>query len=102
MAEQNEASIDDIIKSIREAIVAKERKKYFQSFYPAGTNVLQAQSEIFELSRNMLVKREDIPYQLGVWSFDDVAKKMMKKYRTYFNNRSHGQVGVRVRVKKDA
>ena len=104
MAEQNEASIDDIIKSIREAIVAKERKQYFQSFYPTGTKVLQPQNDIFELSRNMLVKREDIPYQLGVWSFDDVAKKMMKKYRTYFNDRpqNNDQVGVRVRVKKDA
>lgn len=103
MAEQNEESIDDIIKSIREAIVAKERRKYFDSFYSAGTKVLQPQGEIFELSRKMLVKREDIPYQLGVWSFDDVAKKMMKKYRTYFNQRpQNDQVGVRVLVKKDA
>ena len=103
MAEQNEASIDDIIKSIREAIVAKERKQYFQSFYPAETNVFQPENEVFVLSRNMLVKREDIPYKLGVWSFDDLAKKMLKKYRTYFNQQPNTvQVGVRVRAKKDA
>jgi hypothetical protein len=47
----------------------------------------------------MLVKREDIPYQLGVWSFDDVAKKMMKKYKTYFSRRPQ-VLGVRVRVKE--
>lgn len=103
MTEQNEASIDDIIQSIREAIVSKERRQYFKSFYPAGTKFLQPENDVFELSRKMLVKREDIPYKLGVWSFDDVAKKMMKKYRTYFNQQPHAvQVGVRVRAKKDA
>ncbi len=104
MADLNDAPIDDILKSIRETIVEKERKQYFKSFYPAGSRVLQPEDEVFELSRNMLVKREDIPYQLGVWSFDDVAKKMMKKYRSYFNLRPQ-QVkngSVRVCVKKDA
>lgn len=104
MADLKEASIDDILKSIREAIVEKERRQYFKSFYPAGSAVLKPEDEVFELSRNMLVKREDIPYQLGVWSFDDVAQKMMKKYRNYFNKRPQPVVvnGVRVRVKKDA
>ena len=95
-----EASIDDILKSIREAIVEKERKKYFKSFLPAdATRAPVANSDIIELSKNMLVKREDIPYQLGVWSFDDVAKKMMKKYKTYFS-RQPQVLGVRVRVKE--
>ena len=83
MADLKEASIDDILKSIREAIVEKERRQYFKS---------------------LLVKREDVPYQLGVWSFDDVAQKMMKKYRSYFNRQPQPVVvsGVRVRAKKDA
>ena len=104
MADLKEASIDDILKSIREAIVEKERRQYFKSFYPAGSAVLQPEDEVFILSKNMLVKREDIPYQLGVWSFDDVAKKMMKKYRSYFNRRPQPVAvsGVRVRAKEDA
>lgn len=84
MAQQvEEESIDDIIKSIREAIIEKERKKYFASFYNENSH---RENDIFELSKNMLVEREDIPYQLGVWSFDDVAKKMLKKYRKYFQS----------------
>ena len=83
--EQNE-QIDDILKEIREAIVANERKKYFQSFYAKDSENKQDE-EIFELSRSMLVKREDIPYQSGMWNFDDVAKKILKKYRQYFKNR---------------
>ena len=92
-----EASIDDILKSIREAIVEKERKKYFKSFFTAQE--LQPKDEVFELSKAMLVKREDIPYRLGVWNFDDVAQKMMKKYKNYFNRRPQ-VLGVRVRVKE--
>lgn len=104
MADLKEASIDDILKSIREAIVEKERRQYFKSFYPAGNSVLKPEDKVFELSRSMLVKREDVPYQLGVWSFDDVAQKMMKKYRSYFNRQPQPVVvsGVRVRAKKDA
>lgn len=78
-----EEQIDDIIKSIREAIVEKERKKYFSSFYD---ELPRHESDVYELSKSMLVKREDVPYQLGVWSFDDVAKKMLKKYRKYFQS----------------
>ena len=97
MENMAEASIDDILKSIREAIVEKERKKYFRSFFTAQE--LQPKDEVFELSKTMLVKREDIPYRLGVWNFDDVAQKMMKKYKNYFNRRPQ-VLGVRVRVKE--
>lgn len=83
--EQEDPSIDEIIKSIREAIVEKERKKYFASFRSEVHGQGQF-DEVFELSKNMLVEREDIPYQLGVWSFDDVAKKMLKKYQAYFKS----------------
>ena len=103
MAETTEASIDDIIKSIREAIVNKERHQYFNSFYSADTKVLQPEGDVFELSRHMLVKREDIPYKFGIWTFDDVAKKMLKKYKNYFNFQpQNASAGVRVRVKKNA
>ena len=95
MNSTEEASMDDILKTIRAAIMEKERKTYFKSFYP----VSEPEDEVFVLSKKMLVKREDIPYKLGVWSFDDVAKKMMKKYRNYFKS-SHLEVG-RVRVKEE-
>lgn len=95
---EEEESIDDMLKSIRKAIVDKEKNPYFYTFrYPQGR-----EEEIFVLSKNMLVKREDIPYQLGVWSFDDVAKKMMKKYRNYFNSRFLEVVRVRVKEENDA
>ena len=89
MAKAEEASIDDILKSIREAIIDKEQKKYFAQFMTPQPIKKEPMldDEIFVLSRNMLVQREDIPYQLGVWSFDDVAKKIMKKYKNFFSTR---------------
>lgn len=116
MAKAEDASIDSILKSIRKAIIDKEQRKYFEQFLPEKSKnepVLQQpeeeQDEIFELSKNMIVKREDIPYQLGVWSFDDVAKKIMKKYQTYFAKRavkndvaeSNDNQDGRVRVKEN-
>ena len=90
--------MDDILKSIREAILEKERKAYFQSFL---SDYQVTENDVFQLSKNMLVKREDIPYGLGVWNFEDVAKKMMKKYRQYFAVRNQQFPYVRVRVKED-
>ena len=49
---------------------------------------IENKDEVFELSKNMMVKREDIPYQLGIWNFNDVAKKIMKKYQIYFAKRA--------------
>ena len=95
MNDTQEASMDDILKTIRAAILEKERKNYFRSFYPLP----KTEDEVFVLSKKMLVKREDIPYKLGVWNFDDVAKKMMKKYRNYFH--SDRLPGTRVRVKEE-
>ena len=95
MDNTEDASMDEILKNIRDALIEKERKAYFRSFYPPKN----PEDEVFVLSKSMLVKREDIPYKMGVWNFNDVAKKMMKKYRTYFNNRQ-ATVG-RVRVKEE-
>ena len=98
MEESTEESIDDIIKSIRSSIVEKDKNPYAQfSSYPYGKK-----DDVFLLSKNMLVRREDIPYQLGVWNFDDVAKKMMKKYRNYFNRRFLDVVRVRVKEENKA
>ena len=95
--DEKEKSIDEIIRSIRAAIVEKEKNPYSPAFgYPQG------KEEIFMLSKNMLVKREDIPYQLGVWNFDDVAKKMMKKYKNYFNHCLWEDVRVRVKEENKA
>lgn len=115
MAKAEDASIDSILKSIREAIIDKEQRKYFEQFLPEKSKkepVVQQsviKEDIFELSKNMIVKREDIPYQLGIWSFDDVAKKIMKKYQTYFVKRavkdnvaeSNDNHNERVRVKEN-
>ncbi len=117
MAKSEDASIDSILKSIREAIIDKEQRKYFEQFLPEKQKkepVFEPQKEeedeIFELSKNMIVKREDIPYQLGIWNFDDVAKKIMKKYQTYFAKRtvktdvsnSNDNLDDRVRVKENS
>ena len=91
------ASIDDILKFIREAILEKERKIYFQSFLPQSASG----NDVFLLSKNMLVKREDIPYGSGIWNFDDVARKIMKKYQQYFAVRNQYNTVVRVRVKEE-
>ena len=90
-----DTSMDEILNTIRAALIEKERKAYFRSFYPEK----RPEDEVFVLSKAMIVKREDIPYNMGVWNFNDVAKKMMKKYRNYYNNRL-ATVG-RVRVKEE-
>lgn len=86
MQEQEEPSIDEILKDIRSAILEKERKEYFKQFWPQKTSEKQKE-EIFELSSSMIVKREDIPYEIGLWTFDDVANKIIKKYSLFFNKR---------------
>ena len=95
MNNPQDASMDEILNTIRDALYEKQRKEYFRSFFP----LKKPEEEVFVLSKNMLVKREDVPYTMGVWSFNDVAKKMMKNYNDYFNNRCAG--GGRVRVKEE-
>lgn len=96
--DEDEESIDTILQSIRSAIMAKNNNPHLQ--YSSYTP--RKEEGIFVLSKNMLVKREDIPYQLGVWNFDDVAKKMMKKYKNYFNRRFLDVVRVRVKEENKA
>lgn len=105
MKDEEEPSIDEVLKNIRSAILEKERRKYFQQFWPASAPE-KPKEEVFELSSSMLVNREDIPYQLGIWTFDDVARKMMKKYRLFFEKRMEEvqnpkDESVRVSVKED-
>ena len=106
MKDEEEPSIDEVLQSIRSAILEKERKKYFQQFWPEKTPE-KPKEEVFELSSSMLVKREDIPYKLGIWTFDDVSRKMMKKYRLFFEkrlnemNKNTAPENVRVSAKED-
>ena len=93
-----DASMDEILNTIRNALIEKERKAYFRSFYPDK----RPEDEVFVLSKAMIVKREDIPYNMGVWNFNDVAKKMMKKYRNYYNTRLATVGRVRVKEEKNA
>lgn len=102
MEENEEPSIDEVLKNIREAILEKERKRYFQQFWPKNT---QPKEEVFELSSSMLVKHEDLPYNVGGWTFDDVSRKMIKKYRLFFEKRfndvkNQSDESVRVSVKE--
>lgn len=95
MEEIDEQPIDDILKEIRKAIMQKEQKEYFQSFMTSASG----NEEVFELSKSMLVNPEDVPYRMGVWSFSDVAKKMLKKYALHFAKQTENSG--RVRVKED-
>jgi hypothetical protein len=102
MQKQEEPSIDEILENIRSAIVEKERKRYFQQFWPEKSPE-KPREEVFELSSSMLVKKEDIPYELGLWTFDDVAHNMIKKYRLFFEKHlaNESSDDVRVSVKED-
>lgn len=111
MAKTEDSSLDSILKSIREAIIDKEQRKHFEKkLHEEKKERLEKEDEVFELTKNMLVNREDIPYQLGVWSFNDVAKKIIKKYQNYFAKRaiksdisnSNDNQDVRVRVKENS
>ena len=96
---EDDEPIDDILKAVRKAIIDKERMEYFKSFLPKKTHVYEHE-EVFELSKSMLVNREDLPYWLGMWNFDVVAKKMLKKYKMYFMTHGLSKDG-RVRVKEE-
>ncbi len=111
MAKTEDSSLDSILKSIREAIIDKEQRKHFEKkALEEKKTPFEKEDEIFELTKNMLVNREDIPYQLGVWSFNDVACKIMKKYQNYFAKRtikndisnSNDNQNVRVQVKENS
>ena len=109
MAKSEDPSIDSILKSIREAIIDKEQRKTSKSAVAEKKEPV-FKEEVFELTKNMMVQREDIPYQLGFWDFNDVAKKIMKKYQTYFAKRavkadvlnSNDNLDDRVRVKENS
>ena len=100
MEETEDEPIDDILNMVRAAIIDNERKRQAEKFSTA-VRLLHKEKDVFELSKAMLVKREDIPYQLGIWNFDDVAKKMLKKYRMYFMTRNLSAQSVRVQVKEE-
>ena len=63
-----EMPVDEILQHIRDAIIDNERKKYFRQFLPeSAKKKAKPDEDVFLLSQNMMVNREDIPYQLGVW-----------------------------------
>ena len=64
MAKSEEQSIDSILKSIREAIIDKEQRKILNKVAAENKEPV-FKEEVFELTKNMMVQREDIPYQLG-------------------------------------
>ncbi len=109
MAKSEEQSIDSILKSIREAIIDKEQRKILNKVAAENKEPV-FKEEVFELTKNMMVQREDIPYQLGFWNFNDVAKKIMKKYQSYFAKRavktdvlnSNDNLDDRVQVKENS
>ena len=47
MDNEQEPSIDEVLENIRSAILGKERKKYFQQFWPKKSP--ENQEEVFEL-----------------------------------------------------
>jgi hypothetical protein len=102
MADEEEPSIEEILASIRNVLWEKEVEK------SASRSCLrdyakEAEGEIFDLTPEMLVPNDQLPYEYAEWTFDDVATRLLNKCGRLFAREDHPQKGddLRVSVKED-
>lgn len=83
MADQEELSMEEILASIRNILWEKEVNKS-ASRSCIRDYAKEAEGDVFELSKDMLVKGWALPYEYSQWTFDDVAAKILHKYAAFF------------------
>ncbi len=83
MADEEEMSMEEILASIRNILWEKEVAKS-TSRSCIRDYAKEAGGEVFELTKDMLVKGWALPYEYSNWNFDDVAAKILHKYAELF------------------
>lgn len=83
MADEEELSMEEILASIRNILWEKEvEKSASRSCIRDYTK--ETEGNVFQLTKDMLVKGWAVPYEYTDWSFDDVAVKILHKYADFF------------------
>lgn len=84
MADENEMSMDEILASIRNILWEKEVNKS-ASRSCIRDYAKDAEGDVFILTKDMLAKNCDLPYEYAKWNFNDVAAKILHKYAKVFD-----------------
>ncbi len=83
MADEQELSMEEILASIRNILWEKEVNKS-ASRSCIRDYAKEAEGEVFQLTKGMLVKGWALPYEYSNWDFNDVAAKILHKYAQFF------------------
>lgn len=83
MADEENLSMEEILASIRNILWDKEVEKS-ASRSCIRDYAKEAEGDVFELTKDMMVKGWAVPYEYADWSFDDVAVKILHKYADFF------------------
>ena len=84
MAEEDEMSMDKILASIRNILWEKEVNKS-ASRSCIRDYAKDAEGDVFILTKDMLAKTLELPYEYSKWNFNDVAAKILHKYAKVFD-----------------
>lgn len=83
MADEQELSIEEILASIRNILWEKEVSKNASRSLVRDYGK-ENDAEVFELTKDMIVKGWALPYEYSNWNFDDVAAKILHKFAAVF------------------
>ncbi len=83
MADEEEMSMEEILASIRNILWEKEVAKS-ASRSCIRDYAKEKSGDVFELTKDMLVKGWALPYEYADWNFDDVSTKILHKYARLF------------------
>ena len=83
MADEQQLSMEEILASIRNILWEKEVNKS-ASRSCIRDYAKEAEGEVFQLTKSMLVKGWALPYEYSNWDFNDVAAKILHKYAKVF------------------
>ncbi len=83
MADEQEMSMEEILASIRNILWDKEVAQS-ASRSCIRDYAKEKEGDVFELTKDMLVKGWALPYEYSNWNFDDVSAKILHKYAELF------------------
>ena len=102
MAEDEEMSMEEILASIRNILWEKEVDKNI-SHSCIRDYAKEAEGDVFQLTREMLVKGWALPYEYADWDFNDVAAKILHTFSGIFAREENVAAdSSRVSVKADS
>lgn len=97
MADEEELSMEEILASIRNILWEKEVSKNATRSC-IRDYAKDAEGDVYQLTKDMMVKGWALPYEYSSWNFDDVAMKILHKYANFFAKEEEASVKDLVRV----